>query len=153
MLEAKLPKNLYLAGKQYNAQLLKLGLKPEGLLWVHDVQEKRFVLWLIWSGVDLFGPFELTKLLFRAYRASALTHEIDPFLVDVRSTRDTLGATVLKLNSKKEGWTFQLAEGSSDEPSYGWHRDWVYRKQKRKPAHQVANDWQIFAERVSKLAA
>ncbi|OBQ96027.1 hypothetical protein A9K66_22790 [Mesorhizobium sp. AA23] len=143
-------------------QLHGLGLRPEGLLWLHDEQDKCFVLWLLWSGVDQFGPFALTKLLFQAYRASALTTEIDPFLVHARSTSEALAGQMLNVFSKsaKSRGLHQYLRLVADKGTererivYRWKRDWVYEIHARPyPLTRVQRDWERFSANVGALAA
>lgn len=152
----ELPEELRLGGAEYHKQLGKLGLHPEGLLWMFDKQAKRFVLWLMWSGVDRFGPFALTDLLFRAYRAAALTQAIDPFLVDVRGPADALSEGLrASMHTWPKGDTGEIRlEGPEDVDLYGWRMSWVYHYEKKRKTTLVVNrDWRRFNENVSKLAA
>lgn len=73
------------AGRSYLLALKALGLEPEGLFWVWDKADGAFVLWLVSRYFDIVGPARLSKLLFKAYNASATPREIDPFIVHLHS--------------------------------------------------------------------
>ncbi|MGW8820428.1 hypothetical protein, partial [Heyndrickxia sporothermodurans] len=87
----ELPENLIKAGRAYYEALGKLGFHPEGLLWAYGYEEQSFRLWLVWSGLDQYGPLAISKLLFRAYRAAALPSEIDPFTVYIVTPEHVIG--------------------------------------------------------------
>lgn len=157
----KLPDRLQVAGSEYLKQLRKLGLKPEGCLWVNRYQDQHFMLWVIWSGVDTYGPYDVAKLLFKAYRASALTREIDPFSVDVISPKGDFGAQVLRTRNFADGVRvgsqpvlFRITEGSDESVIYHWSEEWLYDLRRSiKAPDQVKLDWDRFTKNVTRLAA
>lgn len=159
----KLSRKLHLAGKQFHRQLHDLGLKPEAVLWVHDIKRDAFVLWLVWSGVDRVGPYEVMKLIFKAYRASALTHDIDPFMIEIRSTGDIIGNHALEtsrhrifINGKRAD-LYRVSTGMSnevDDADYQWTDQWIYEMKRVVKQPKLADrDWANFTFNVSQLAA
>lgn len=146
------------AGREYHNQLKQLGLKPEGLLWMHDAVRNRFHLWLIWSGIDRVGPLAVSELLFKAYRASALTQDIDPFVVEVRSLREEMARQLLAAISKSDPFPYYRIllnhPDGQQQVAYQWRSDWIYYLQPkpRKPV-EIANDWRRFSQKVTALAA
>ena len=73
------------AGGHYLDALRKLGLDPVALFWAYDTVVKSFVLVLITEFFDYKGPYEISKLLFKAYNAAATPREIDPFIIRLHS--------------------------------------------------------------------
>lgn len=120
-------------------------------MWMYRLKDKKFVLFIIWSGVDRFGPFQFAKLLFRAYHTSALPREINPFLIEIRSPKEVMGEMVLKLDQKKD-YEFQIVEVQDDgaqQPAYEWRSEWVYHAQaKRRSAVEVVRDFDRFKRNI-----
>jgi len=134
--------------------LTHLGLKPEGLLWLHKIDEEKIVLLLLWSGIDRFGPLELSKLMFQAYNAAALTKEIDPFSIELHSPKDILGRMLLQQAPQtfEEYKFYRIVENGV--PRYDFRAEWVYHLQrKRRSPVDVGRDWRRFRDRVTALAA
>lgn len=81
------------AGRQYLAALQKLGLDPEALFWAEQ-DSGGFVLVLLTGFFDYVGPLEVSRVLFKAYNASATPKEIDPFIVRLHSPKQTIGKLI-----------------------------------------------------------
>lgn len=154
-----LPDGHRAAGKQYLHGLRKLGLDPEGLMWLHDRIKGRFVLLMVWSGLDEYGPLEISKLLFGAYRASALTREIDPLDVLVMSQKIHMANAFLNVARKRI--TMRMTEADSDHDMTQLERLNQYTlnldgrgvlvaKDAKRP-DQIARDWQMFRKNVNDL--
>lgn len=159
----ELPRELYDAGAEYLAQMRELGLHPEACLWMLRGHDKQFVLVIIWSGVDKHGPLSLSKILFKAYRSSLLTREIDPFFIEARSPKEDLANFVLHavpdksrpvgMEWKQTRMPVALAD-NNDDATYSWQHEWVYHvQQKTRSVHQVRQDWKRFRQNVERLAA
>lgn len=161
----KLPDSLKEAGQAYYDALVKLGLDPEGLLWAYDNQAAEFRLWLVWSGLDRYGPFAMSKLLFRAYNASALPREVDPFSVYVvapehrigdmaRQMADAYKATEGRDNLDQIVIALAAPDGQKDSMLHETRFGWVYHlKPRRSSVKKINRDWRHFNENVSALAA
>lgn len=155
---SELPEGYLSAGQEYQRELFRLGLKPEATLWAYDVADKKFVYWLLWSGLDRFGPYGLTKLLFSAYRSSRLTREINPFIVHIRPTTGfhgshTLGLVRATMEGKSREWVIS-ANGDVRFPLYTGRREWVVHcDTKDRPTVQMISDWKRFQKRITNLAA
>lgn len=156
----ELPESLHVAGRKFLDQLGALGLHPEGLLWVYDCRQQEFQLQLLWSGVDRYGPYSLTKLIFSAYRAAALPRDIDPFSIHVRSPKFGAGGGMMnvirgvaKYQNRPEEW--MMTEGDDvNNPVYRARVSWIYRlATKPQSPTNVVRDWKRFNESVTALAA
>lgn len=82
------------AGRAYLAALQNLGLNPEGLMWAYDSAVRRHVLVLVTEFFDLKGPLEISRVLFAAYNNAKTPKEIDPFVVRLHSTNQTLAKLI-----------------------------------------------------------
>lgn len=159
----QLPQRLRDAGGEYLDQIRKLGLNPEACLWLYSHDENRFVLTLIWSGIDRYGPVSLAKLLFKAYNGSLVTRDIDPFFVDVRSPMEELANEILTImpeTSPDEAkyWKATKLPSSfftkNQDVAFSWEYDWAYHLQKKaRSVHRVRQDWSRFRQNVERLAA
>ena len=78
------------AGREYLVQLRKLGLKPEGVFWGQWDGSEGPNLLIVTSLFDRYGPLKISELLLRAYSASALPQEIDPFIVELHSPEQSI---------------------------------------------------------------
>ena len=157
----ELPENLNSAGRAYYDALRKLGFDPEGLLWAYDYEAEKFRLWLVWSGLDRFGPLAMSRLLFRAYRAAALPTEIDPFTVYVVPPEHVIAQMsehIIKSHEEKSQIVETQLQMGSDEidskPLNLLSTDWIYHIQrKRFNVKKVNRDWRQFNENIGALAA
>ncbi|UDF28719.1 UNVERIFIED_ORG: hypothetical protein LHK14_14515 [Roseateles sp. XES5] len=150
----ELSPHLLKAGAEYLRALDTLGLKPDGLTWVYDVDASRFALWLIWAGVDKYSPFEINKRLFRAYNAAALPQLIDPFWVFVISPKSTMGKNVKDFAAANaEAVEFGDGAPPNTKTLFHIHRDWVYRFTSRPTSLGLFKNWRRFTATVDALAA
>jgi hypothetical protein len=78
------------AGREYLAGLRKLGFDPQALLWAYDQAMNTFVLVLVTELFDFMGPYEISKLLFKAYNLAATPREIDPFVIRLHSSNHSI---------------------------------------------------------------
>lgn len=86
------------AGEEFLCALRKLGLNPDALLWAFETNaNNRMVLILMTSFFDYAGPLEVSRLLFKAYNASAIPSEINPFIVRLHSPRQAFGRELMRL--------------------------------------------------------
>ena len=85
MVEIALSQDRVKDGMDYLVALRGLGLDPEGLVWVRVEDRPQWVMLVVTSLYDAAGPFELTKLLFKACNSGLLPASIDPFDVDTYS--------------------------------------------------------------------
>lgn len=82
------------AGREFVTSLERLGLDPELAVWGYDTAIGQHVFVLVTDFFDFKGPYEISKLLFRAYEASALPRTINPFMVRLHSDRHVLANTL-----------------------------------------------------------
>ena len=153
------------AGQDYLTALRRLGLHPLFLGWGREIASNQWLLVMVTSIVDAGGPFELNKLLFKAYNAEATPKEISPFIVRVYSpevapdTLYALGGKSLKIVNNKE-----LEDKISISNMQFVFHDVAYeminayaiphRKKVPKPKYQATlAEWQKFKRNVEKLAA
>jgi hypothetical protein len=154
------------AGEDYLKALRALHLEPDALLWGYDHTTSQFVLVLVTDFFEFKGPYEISKLLFKAYNAAATPAEIDPFIIRLHSP-DQLIFDEMKLLEAKitETKTGKPALSNSGEPVHiiGAHidglslkREWVYkmdlRRRRRSPV-VLMKQWNTFKSSVDKLAA
>lgn len=147
-----IPLTLIDAAREYDTSLRKLGLRAEGVAWGYDMEERGFLLFVIWSGVDRYGPLALNKLLFKAYNASALPQKIDPFVVTVLSPSHRLAEAMMEHATDS-----MMRYGRIPDPEKAavhFQADWVVHMQrKRRSSLEIVKDWKRFTERVERLAA
>ncbi|MCA0203013.1 MAG: hypothetical protein LCH92_01615 [Proteobacteria bacterium] len=154
----ELPDTLLKAGAEYQGKLAKLGLRPEAMMWAYAFEEKQFLLWIVWSGLDRFGPLAIQRLLFQAYNASALPKEIDPFSVVIHSPRESVISGVLRQLAKSDVEAMQIGVGTvgdaRTEAKVEFRRAWAYRiSAKMLSSTDVSRAWQRFSANVDALAA
>lgn len=125
-------------------------------MWVWDNTRSQFILMMIWSGIDRVGPLAVAKMLFKAYRASALTQDIDPFTVHVRSNKEVLAARMNDAIATGAD-EYQLLRKDREHPDeflYQWAKPWIYTlSEKRRSAVDTSRDWKRFSGNIEKLAA
>lgn len=149
----ELPEALQAAGLEYYGQLKSLGLRPEACLWMYRFTDEKFVLGVIWSGVDRFGPFQLSKLLFEAYRKTLLPRSIDPFLIELRSPREVYGAQILVSSGANWYRIGNKGADGKDNVQLQWSKDWIYYKQKKqRSVVEISRDWGRFNQSIAKAA-
>ncbi len=150
----EISEKLLLAGREFYEQIKKLGLRPEACLWMVDEKDNA-VLSLVWSGIDKYGPYQISKLLFEAYRKTIVPREIDPFMIDLRSPKDILGAQLLNNHTAAKWYRLNQKNSETGEEIilFKWSTEWVYhiQKKKRTPV-EVSRDWARFNESIA-LAA
>lgn len=99
------------AGKEYLAALNALGLKPDVLCWVYEVEEGEMQLAIVTSMAERVGGLSIYKLLFRAYEAAATPREINPFIVSVYGPKSNFGVKLRRvLGGLAERGTFSVPE-------------------------------------------
>ncbi len=151
-----LPAELLTAGREYLGSLRNLGLRPELFAWGYDFPGEKFFLFLVWPGIDRYGPLQLNKLLFAAYNASALPKAIDPFLVHCVSPKSSL-ARDIRSQLRNPKWE-AIQTGRETSPGQvaaatEFRREWIYDRADKRSAVDVTRDWRRFTERVGALAA
>jgi hypothetical protein len=154
-----IPAELLRSGREYHVALTRLGLNPEGVLWVFDLKAESFKLWIIWSGVDTFGPVSIFRQLFKARNVGLLPSGVDPFAISVRSTDDVLVRKLMQLHSELSPDDFiEVQFGSAYDPAWEtglyWSRDWVYHLTELPNTKVELNEaWSHFQEEIQAVAA
>ena len=156
------------AGGEFLRSLEHLGLKPEALFWAFDRAEDRLVLVLATELFDLKGPLAVFDLLVKAYRASALPKEIDPFVVRLHSPDHRLiryldgwhqddadGTRRYGLAPEQGGLPPAIASMTVEMDDLEFKTDWVYRFRlpKRRDVGAIKREWHRFRHEVERLAA
>ncbi len=157
------------AGGEFLRSLERLGLQPEALFWAFDCAEDRFVLVLATELFDLKGPLAVYDLLVRAYRASALPREIDPFVIRLHSPEHRIIRSLDRYYSStpEHGRLYGLDPDGPDLSAQvtafvrvevegvQFRTDWVYRflLPKRRDFGAVKREWRRFQHEVERLAA
>lgn len=148
---------LLTAGQTYRLALNKLGLRPEALMWGYDEEAQRFELFIVWSGVDRFGPLQITRRLFKAYNLSALPQEIDPFIVNLISPKSGVYREAIAPMLGKAEVQIGIGFGPRPEetkPMVTFRPSWVYiAEKKRRTPVEINRDWRKFTQSVDQLAA
>lgn len=159
---ADLPDDLEQAGFAFRDSITRLGLSVEGLLWVNLPGTQKFEMWIVWSGLDAYGPLEIAKLLFRAYNAAALPKAIDPFDISVVGPEHVVarlhaafsGKNEIKPPDAAEYGALYLQEGEDTEVLCAVKRSWILLPVKRRlPKKEITRGWRRFRENVERLAA
>ncbi len=153
----KLSEDLIRAGQKYYDALGRLGFYPEGLFWAHDVKAEETRLWLVWSGLDKYGPLAIYKLLFKAYKGAILPSEIDPFIVNVVGSQHMVGklsnSMKTRLPNDDDAVMWRIVRDNEDV-LYEVSRSWIYHLQdKSYNVRKIDKDWRVFSKRVQALAA
>jgi hypothetical protein len=94
------------AGAEYLRALTSLGLDPDVMCWIYISSEDRMELAIVTTMVDRIGPLPIYELLFKAYDASALPHEIDPFEVSLYSPNTRMGIDLMSIKVTNEGMIY-----------------------------------------------
>jgi hypothetical protein len=154
------------AGWEFLASLQNLGLDPQALFWAYDKVINDFVLVLITDFFDDQGPYEISKLLFRAYNVAATPKLIDPFMVRLHSPHQAFSQAIKeRLFSrsfrKLDKTTMQPIGPSTDIKSVNWQgmivsKDWVYvvrPTQHKRSVESRIRRWSKFKTTVERLAA
>lgn len=147
------------AGRDFLRSLQELGLDPEALVWAFEPDENyRFVLVLITAFFDFAGPLEISRMLFKAYNASALPNQIDPLMVRLHSPRQKFAQNLLKLQQNlqtKEHNKPMLAPGHLFvDDSIAWTVDGVLKwPSKISRTIEQGRKWERFSRNVHLLAA
>lgn len=147
------------AGKEFNRELLKLGLDAELCTWVYDDVLRHHVLVIVTDFFDFKGPLAISRLLFKAYNASALPKEIDPFTVRLHSAKQDFGRLLIEAAQERVV--------SSPDPDvaryeffiefaeFGFNHEWVVQRREsmNKSAGELIRSWDRFERNVDRLAA
>lgn len=162
MIDMVLPEGYYAAGSAYLRDLRKLGLHPEALMWAHDKEADRFVLLMVWSGMEKYGMLRLSELLFQAYRTSLLPRQINPFDVHVFNYDHTVSELLRYEPPKASVWQKYFhgipnnwpAEFEANDHIYLLNKSWVYhRSDTKRSTLKVGAEWRRFQKSVETAAA
>jgi len=153
------------AGKAYLTAIKSLGLDPDALCWAFDSIIGHFVLVLITPMFDFKGPYEISKLLFRAYNLAGTPEDIDPFIIRlhspdhniIRMLLEIAGSKSVQAQNKITGkWhtlqsTAQKAEGGGLE----FRNEWIYQYKisPKQKSLDLSRKWSRFAHNIDRLAA
>ncbi|TXN72403.1 hypothetical protein [Methylobacterium sp. WL6] len=157
-----LPEVLEQAGHSFKDAIIKLGLSVEGILWVNMIESKKFEMWIVWSGLDAYGPLAIAKSLFRAYNAAALPQVIDPFDITVVGPEHIVSRLHAAFSKKSnieapdlaEYAALYLQEGENKTVFCAVKRSWILLPVKRRlPKKEIDRGWRRFQDNVDKLAA
>nr|WP_317893687.1 hypothetical protein [uncultured Sphingomonas sp.] len=158
MVNRDLPPGYLEAGAEYDRGLRELGLRVDALLWGAFGPDETLGLAFVWSGVERFGPLSVAKILFEAYSASALTREIDPFLVQILSPTFGLGLAITRIPASPEPHRFHDISRRGGHPRQPekllqFYEHWVYQRATRARSYfDVQRDWSRFQQRVRAAA-
>lgn len=146
------------AGADYLSSLDRLGLKVDALMWAYDFNNKIFLLWLVWAGVERYGPLEIQQRLFAAYNASALPKAVDPFIVHVMDPRSSLVKSVRATYDDPASDAMQVGvkfrEDSEVSPTFEIQKKWIYRfNKKRQTSLEQSKNWKRFDQKILQLAS
>jgi len=153
------------AGHEFVASLERLGLDPEIAAWGFDTQISKHVFVVVTDFFDFKGPYEVSKLLFQAYNASALPQEIDPFLVRLHSGRHSLAHSVRLLLgesrvSARDGTTGKIKADNlvlrgGEAGGIQFHKAWIvrFRVSPHRKSIELSRRWRRFERNVEALAA
>lgn len=84
------------AGAEFDASLASLGLRAHMVMWGYDEVVGHHVLMVMTDFTDLHGPLQVMELVFKAYNASLLPKEIDPFNVRVHSIAQPIAVALME---------------------------------------------------------
>jgi hypothetical protein len=151
------------AGFEFDKTLTELGLDANGVLWAFDRDLDHHVLVVITDFFDFKGPLEISKALFAAYNAAILPKEIDPFIVQLYSTRQPFARNLLDFAGNRADYVDE--ETGEKKPlddlielgvgSLAFKQNWVIKrliKSDRKSA-ELSRRWKRFEANVEKIAA
>lgn len=149
------------AGQHYLKALLALGMDPVALFWAFDRKVDSFVLVLITEFFDYKGPYEISKLLFKAYNAAATPREIDPFIIRlhspaqkaIRNFRIPTHIYNVDQTGRPVGEPAELKSATVGDLIVSG--DWVYKfgKPSKKKSTELSRLWSRFERNIEKLAA
>ena len=164
-----------IAAREFTDSLSKIGFDMDGVFWAYDKEDERHVLIVVTDVFDAKGPLEISRQLFKAYNASLTPKEIDPFIVRLLSTNQTVARDLLDVaasdwarvhfekgvskfavleNVQRKGSTFKF--GAYSISGVTIRPEWVVMV---KPRHKTRNKieinrkWNFFKRNLDKLAA
>lgn len=157
--------NLLNAGTSFEAALSKLGLEADAVFWGYDTEIHRHVLVLVTDFFDHVGPLEISRMLFKAYNASLLPSEVDPFLVRLQSINQPAGRDFADYANSE--WTVDVRDKHNRPKlnnlpvaamkTFGveMRPEWIIksRKFKKRNAVELGRKWQRFEHNVDREAA
>jgi hypothetical protein len=148
------------AGKRFDESLQKLGLDAQVISWLYSRATEQFILYVVTDFFDFKGPLAVNDLFLKAYNASAIPHEIDPFTVEFHSIKHIEASQVASLVSIRT-----LNDGVYDEPpriwgakvgaDFSWEVSWLVSKRlfEDRPSIELSRKWQMFKKNVDRIAA
>jgi len=95
------------AGREYYEALRTLGMHPEGVFWAYDEAADEQALILLTSLYDMVGPYEVSKLLIKAYNLSATPQDVSPFIVQVHGPTQDVAIAAADFCRNLKGLTLQ----------------------------------------------
>jgi len=158
------------AGEDYLDALNSLGLYPEFLGWAIDRITEDWLLVMVTSVIEIGGPLELNRLLFRAYNLKATPQEISPFIVRVYGPK-TAVAPILKtfdpsrigqakihkvdpLTKLQVGDPVDIKSIGQDITDLHIESEYNYPIRDRKRSYEArSREWKKFRQNVARLAA
>lgn len=153
------------AGKEYVETLERLGMDIEIACWAYDAAIGGFVLLMVTDFFDAKGPMEISKVLFRAYRASVTPTEVDPFMVRLHSTNHKFaseirlwapGTWVQQVDPVyKKSFGVRASVKGSTSQGITFHTDWLIKKTEpvSRKTVDISRRWDRFVRNVEKAAA
>lgn len=165
MAEINIDPSYLAAGREFVTSLEHLGLAPEIAAWGYDTVIGQHVFVLVTDFFDFKGPYEISKLLFRAYEASALPQTIDPFMVRLHSDRHALAGTIRVLLgdhkvSAHDGKTGEIKADNlvlrgGEVGGIQFKKAWIvtFRASTRRKTIELGRRWKRFERNVGALAA
>lgn len=154
-----------LSGMEFEQSLANLGLDAEVAFWAYDIEQAEHVLVFVTDFMDQLGPLAISNLLFKAYNASALPQQIDPFLVRFFSINQPVGQELAGIPSGNWSLTITRRDGRAEPEelsiaklkTYGLEirPEWVIKKRphKQRSTVEILRRWRRFENNVEKLAA
>jgi len=151
------------AGKEYLDALNRLGLDPDVLCWVYDVDADEMELAIVTTMAERVEILQIYKLLFRAYEVAATPREIDPFIVSIYGSNSNHGIQLRDhvstlaadgaFSSPENAKRFVISQKNWSENLVILARGIYTAKQVRRSATEDMTRWNRFRKNVQSLAA
>lgn len=149
------------AGHRFDDSLKKLGLDAQVVTWLYSKSAEAFILYVVTDFFDFKGPLEVSRLFFKAYNASAVPQEIDPFNVEFHSIKHIEAGQVASMASvqtydesgqkheRPRVWNVSIGE------DFLWETDWLISKRlfQDRPSVELSRKWKTFQNNINDLAA
>lgn len=159
----KVTEPMMVAGRNFDADLVKLGLRAHTITWAFDTIIEEHVLIVVTDFYEVQGPLKIMQLLFQACNSSRLASNVDPFKIRIHSIDQPFIRAVMQVKNadvygKEPDGTridLEIEDGTFGVGDVYFDLSWMIadRAIGKRERHSIVRQFKKFAERIEKLAA